>query len=234
MQWVRCDDILSVAPRNRSCPTPFAWSPSCLQCLLDFVGRYFRFCTSTGNDYGAPRPIGPPTKRVDHGRDCPDRNADGATITVMLVATVVSMWVLSAMAVTVRHGRSRMARWAQQQHNDQQPSPVVEVATMIAATAGGRLHDPGGGLSRANQLLRIVESQQQLGGNCTAGTDLNMGEGVVDRYAQVCSLLPLSLTRQFFTKTTDSVTHKRYFFSYGYVKRIFNLQHMTLLIIYSI
>lgn len=35
------------------------------------------------------------------------------------------------------------------------------------------------------KFLRIVESQQELGANCTAGTDLNLGEGVVDRYAQV-------------------------------------------------
>lgn len=126
------------------------------------------------------------------------------TATIMLVATVVSMWVLSAMAVTVRHGRSRMARWSQQQHNDLQlpPSPPTKPIESTVTTV--HLHDPGGGLSRmpllrstagnrqqqyhrdkANQLLRIVESQQQLGGNCTAGTDLNMGEGVVDRYAQV-------------------------------------------------
>ncbi|XP_074000135.1 probable G-protein coupled receptor CG31760 [Rhodnius prolixus] len=34
------------------------------------------------------------------------------------------------------------------------------------------------------RFLRIVESQQQLGDNCSAGTHLNLGEGVVDRYAQ--------------------------------------------------
>lgn len=34
------------------------------------------------------------------------------------------------------------------------------------------------------QFLRIVESQHMLGGNCTAGTETNLGEGVVDRYAQ--------------------------------------------------
>ena len=33
-------------------------------------------------------------------------------------------------------------------------------------------------------FLRIVESQSLLGDNCTAGTDFNLGEGVVDRYAQ--------------------------------------------------
>lgn len=34
------------------------------------------------------------------------------------------------------------------------------------------------------RFLRIVESQHLLGDNCTAGTDMNLGEGVVDRYAQ--------------------------------------------------
>lgn len=173
---------------------------------------------------------------TDNGLVCPvagpmERVAtEVATKTAaMLVATVVSMWALSAMAVTVRHGRSRMARWAQQQHGDLQPQPppppsppppstsqtprsrstAAVMATMVAAD--DRFHDPGGGLSRAplstlhvtddgqrqhhrdkaNVLLRIVESQQQLGGNCTAGTDLNMGEGVVDRYAQVCSLVQI-------------------------------------------
>lgn len=34
------------------------------------------------------------------------------------------------------------------------------------------------------KFLQIVESQHGLGANCTAGTALNLGEGVVDRYAQ--------------------------------------------------
>lgn len=34
------------------------------------------------------------------------------------------------------------------------------------------------------RFLRIVESQHLLGENCTAGTHLHLGEGVVDRYAQ--------------------------------------------------
>ena len=34
------------------------------------------------------------------------------------------------------------------------------------------------------RFLQIVESQHAMGGNCTAGTALNLGEGVVDRYAQ--------------------------------------------------
>lgn len=34
------------------------------------------------------------------------------------------------------------------------------------------------------RFLRIIENQHLLGKNCTAGTDLNLGEGVVDRYAQ--------------------------------------------------
>jgi hypothetical protein len=34
------------------------------------------------------------------------------------------------------------------------------------------------------RFLQIVESQHMMGNNCTAGTALNLGEGVVDRYAQ--------------------------------------------------
>jgi hypothetical protein len=153
----------------------------------------------------------------------------------MLVATVVSMWALSAMAVTVRHGRSRLARWAQQQHNELQPQPpsstktATAVVAMVAVTAGDHLHDPGGGSPRsspppplsgnghqqhhrdkANVLLRIVESQQQLGGNCTAGTDLNMGEGVVDRYAQVRAPASRPITFCYFIRRSTNT-----FFFFG-------------------
>lgn len=34
------------------------------------------------------------------------------------------------------------------------------------------------------KFLQIVESQHLLGVNCTAGTALNLGEGIVERYAQ--------------------------------------------------
>ncbi|KAL0901089.1 hypothetical protein ABMA27_006411 [Loxostege sticticalis] len=34
------------------------------------------------------------------------------------------------------------------------------------------------------KFLRLIETQHLLGDNCTAGTHLNLGEGVVDRYAQ--------------------------------------------------
>lgn len=153
----------------------------------------------------------------DDAGSLPQQHAGAAT---MLVATVVSMWALSAMAVTVRHGRSRMARWAQQQRNDAPPDGTPAAAAAVDVDG---LRDPGGGggivvwssppspslppsllqapdggggdggqhhqhqhlRDKANELLHVVESQQQLGGNCTAGTDLNMGEGVVDRYAQV-------------------------------------------------
>jgi len=39
-------------------------------------------------------------------------------------------------------------------------------------------------LDIVTKFLRIVESQHILGENCTAGTELNLGERVVDRYAQ--------------------------------------------------
>lgn len=55
--------------------------------------------------------------------------------------------------------------------------------------------DAGGGEGRrrakepvhvdiVTRFLRIIENQHLLGENCTAGTDLNLGEGIVDRYAQ--------------------------------------------------
>ena len=39
-------------------------------------------------------------------------------------------------------------------------------------------------LDIVTKFLRIVESQHFLGENCTAGTELNLGDRVVDRYAQ--------------------------------------------------
>lgn len=41
-----------------------------------------------------------------------------------------------------------------------------------------------GQIDIVTRFLHIVESQHTLGENCTAGTDLSLGEGVVDRYAQ--------------------------------------------------
>lgn len=41
-------------------------------------------------------------------------------------------------------------------------------------------------MALVTKFLKIVESQHLTGANCTAGTDLNLGENVVDRYAQVC------------------------------------------------
>lgn len=40
------------------------------------------------------------------------------------------------------------------------------------------------GRDLVTKFLHIVEAQHSLGSNCTAGTDLNLGEGIVDRYAQ--------------------------------------------------
>ena len=41
-----------------------------------------------------------------------------------------------------------------------------------------------GGYDKLSRFLQTVEQQHLLGSNCTAGTSLNLGEGVVDRYAQ--------------------------------------------------
>lgn len=51
------------------------------------------------------------------------------------------------------------------------------------------------------KFLQIVESQHLLGANCTAGTALNLGEGVVDRYAQVMLCHMISIV--FFFRTSS-------------------------------
>lgn len=56
----------------------------------------------------------------------------------------------------------------------------IELASEKTATGSTR----SGHVDIVTRFLRIVESQHLLGENCTAGTDLNLGEGVVDRYAQ--------------------------------------------------
>ncbi|XP_064117998.1 LOW QUALITY PROTEIN: uncharacterized protein LOC135223490 [Macrobrachium nipponense] len=52
--------------------------------------------------------------------------------------------------------------------------------SIIHTEEGGRSDD----VDVVTKFLRIVESQHLLGENCTKGTDFNLGEGVVDSYAQ--------------------------------------------------
>ncbi|XP_063239014.1 uncharacterized protein LOC134540286 [Bacillus rossius redtenbacheri] len=60
--------------------------------------------------------------------------------------------------------------------------PSTETSEDQEEEAGGG--GDGAGVDVVTRFLRIVESQHLLGDNCTAGTDLHLGEGVVDRYAQ--------------------------------------------------
>lgn len=108
-----------------------------------------------------------------------DRNAMSATGTAVLVATALVLLQCAAtgcagQSAAIRHGRSRNAR--NLRPNLQAPAKPQQTATATVSELGNDI---------VNRLLRIVESQQQLGDNCTAGTHLNLGEGVVDRYAQV-------------------------------------------------
>lgn len=112
------------------------------------------------------------------------KHAMTATGSAVLVATALVVLHFAAtdcaaQGAAIRHGRSRNAR-------NLRPNvqvPVKPPQQAAAATAGGLDNDI------VNRLLRIVESQQQLGDNCTAGTHLNLGEGVVDRYAQVSDVV---------------------------------------------
>jgi hypothetical protein len=60
-----------------------------------------------------------------------------------------------------------------------------DIGVVEGLGGSGDTVDPRRGLvDVVTRFLTIVESQHLLGENCTAGTDLNLGEGVVDRYAQ--------------------------------------------------
>jgi hypothetical protein len=54
----------------------------------------------------------------------------------------------------------------------------------VPVTIGETVDSKRGSVDVVTRFLTIVESQHLVGENCTAGTDLNLGEGVVDRYAQ--------------------------------------------------
>jgi hypothetical protein len=59
-----------------------------------------------------------------------------------------------------------------------------DISDDILGMVGETVVSKRGSVDVVTRFLTIVESQQLLGENCTAGTDLNLGEGVVDRYAQ--------------------------------------------------
>jgi hypothetical protein len=65
---------------------------------------------------------------------------------------------------------------------------VEATETDAGAEDAGRISESvdarRGSADVVTRFLTIVESQHLVGENCTAGTDLNLGEGVVDRYAQ--------------------------------------------------
>jgi hypothetical protein len=59
-----------------------------------------------------------------------------------------------------------------------------DVVDNVPVTIGENVDSKRGSADVVTRFLTIVESQHLLGDNCTAGTDQNLGEGVVDRYAQ--------------------------------------------------
>ncbi|KAL1114819.1 hypothetical protein AAG570_007643 [Ranatra chinensis] len=118
----------------------------------------------------------------------------------------LALWAALALclaATPVRHGRSRLlngARWARHAAHAEDgrrrdpPSPPPPPTTRPPPPAP---HRPDLRGDVVTKFLRIVESQHLLGDNCTAGTDLNLGEGVVDRYAQVRYSGPTHLPNYF-------------------------------------
>lgn len=61
-------------------------------------------------------------------------------------------------------------------------SPSPSSSTTSSNSNGVQRNKPDSDI--VTRFLNIVESQHLLGENCSAGTDFNLGEGVVDRYAQ--------------------------------------------------
>jgi hypothetical protein len=59
-----------------------------------------------------------------------------------------------------------------------------DISDDVMGTVGETVDSKRGSVDVVTRFLTIVESQHLVGENCTAGTDLNLGEGVVDRYAQ--------------------------------------------------
>lgn len=128
----------------------------------------------------------------------------GLTVLLLLLATSISK-IGSGEVVNIRHGRSR-SHLTRPNHllPKADPLTLVTSAPQLPETTEDSRHHPkddaedlvepsvppdplGPQVDVVTRFLRIVESQQQLGDNCTAGTGLNLGEGVVDRYAQVSS-----------------------------------------------
>ncbi|CAH1393079.1 unnamed protein product [Nezara viridula] len=93
-----------------------------------------------------------------------------------VAATALAVLLLfAAVSALLRHSRHGRTRGRQiKRSGDYYEGPATEPPPV-------RSHHG----DIVTRFLRIVESQQQLGENCTAGTALNLGEGVVDRYAQV-------------------------------------------------
>ncbi|KAF6216589.1 hypothetical protein GE061_000932 [Apolygus lucorum] len=131
-------------------------------------------------------------------------------VTLLVCLTLTAGWA-SGWISQIRHGRSRTRLTRQMKRSDgfletttEEPTTSTALTTTEAPSTSGSPSTTGGtrGPTRTpaqqtydlqgdivTRFLRIVESQQQLGENCTAGTDLNLGEGVVDKYAQVIHLI---------------------------------------------
>ena len=113
---------------------------------------------------------------------------------VWLTMTMVAL----ALGSSIRHGRSRShlrrsdggpLRLARSERGTSpEPPPRPPTTPEEPPPEEPPQLDPRADV--VTRFLRIVESQHLLGENCTAGTALNLGEGVVDRYAQVGATKP--------------------------------------------
>lgn len=117
--------------------------------------------------------------RPEHHADDPSERSRGDTSTTRVIRSDTGSTIsIIDLSVTDNILQSQLL--------DDQWHPKDDAEDIESSMAPDPVDPRSGMTDIVTRFLRIVESQQHLGDNCTAGTDLNLGEGVVDRYAQVC------------------------------------------------
>ncbi|XP_077294374.1 metabotropic glycine receptor [Arctopsyche grandis] len=135
-------------------------------------------------------PLGPDVTPDDQKGDESERTSPSTT----MKTTIESLHVVTYSPAKVfgdssnRTKKKEDLRFDDSEINTDTPEEDIENTAYPDEGAIDVIEDSGvkvqGHADIVTRFLRIVESQHLLGENCTAGTDLNLGEGVVDRYAQ--------------------------------------------------
>lgn len=109
---------------------------------------------------------------IRHGRSRPRLSRSSGLKTANLIATTLSTTTPTS---TTSH-TDEPPEWFLSDRGSNSVSAALNSSEDTSGPAPADVED-----DIVTRFLRIVESQHLLGANCTAGTDLNLGEGVVDR-----------------------------------------------------